>query len=101
MIRTLKEQHDQSETTDLPKCCIGNSGERPQEMEGAFFHVLTTFYNAEMDLGKDFVPGMFTALASAAAPLAVRTPTPALPDVPVLVLFGEFRELRGTESVLR
>lgn len=44
---------------------------------------------------------MFTALASAAAPLAVRTPTPALPDVPVLVLFGEFWELRGTESVLR
>lgn len=44
---------------------------------------------------------MFTALTSAAAPPAARTPTHTLPDVPILVLFGEFQELRGTESVLR
>lgn len=61
-------------------------------MEGAFSYVLTTFQNAELDLGKD---------SCLMLPLAMRTPTRTLPDVPVLVLFGEFQELRGTESVLR
>ena len=44
---------------------------------------------------------MLAVLTSAAAPLAMGTPTRTLPDVPILVLFVEFQELRGIESVLR
>lgn len=42
-----------------------------------------------------------TVLTSVAAPLAMGTPTRTLPDVPILALFVEFEELRGTESVLK
>lgn len=85
-MRTLKEQHHQSETTDIPKCWTGNRGGQPQEMEGAFFYVLTPFHTAELDLGKDSCPPhVLTALTPAAAPLAGRTPARALPDAPVLV----------------
>lgn len=69
-------------------------------MEGAFFYILTPIHKCRAGSREGL--HVLTALSpAAAAPLAVRTPARALPGAPILVLFGECQELRGTESALR